>query len=326
MNDQNELIDPSNEEYMDAVRAVQEAIDSNVGETELTFSRLAFMQPGSPEVASQEPGYKIGQVVDSINREIYSDYSKPPWMVDKGIDPGELNNVHWCLLMPVFKLPTEFIKWIPRNEREPGDPLWEFKTLDAEDERVVEGCWPNTVRGGKWGTTPETKNERPPVTDNNNFLVLVIDLEAKVAKGNFIVATFSRTSSKAGRTLSNYCNGHKMEGLPYFGRCYYLHTKTESNDDGTFVVGHIAKGPRSDQAVQQYIMQMALSMGRWLAEGDPRDGPGRERQERIINAADFGVEDAEHGGKSREAPADKPGVDEGEEDPFDEDDETDPEF
>lgn len=285
---------------------IQNAFDLNVdAASEIRFSRVAIMQPLSPEIANEEPGYKQGMLVDNITREILSDYSKPQWLIDKKVPEEELDPLHNMLIIPVMKLPSEFVRWIPRTEqKERGDGKQiEWKSTDRSDPRVREGVWPG--QGGTWGTKPEQKNVAPPVTENSNFLCVVVDPETGLGKTNFIVLTFSRTSFQTGSKLTTSIAGHKMQGLPPFGVTYYIYTKKEVNDSGTYFVTHMAKGRRT-QEVAPKLIPLVRGMALYLS-GDQ----GRDRQLQLINAAQ--LEDSEHssnqgGGESSDAldPEDDP--------------------
>lgn len=255
---------------------IQEAIDANVDQSELQISRLAIMQPQSPEITGQEMGFSPGQIVDNINREIYTDHVNPPWLAGK-VEADKLSPVYCCLIVPIFKLPSEYIKWIKKDEQEPGGDMWEFKTLDQNDPRVREGVW------APIGTF---KGDKPPVTSNINMLCLVLDAVTGIAKSSFIVATFTRTSFSTGKNLVTQCKQHGMSGLPYWGRTYWLYTKPETrmvgSTESTYCIYKIAKGPALEAVngnAERTIRKFAL----WLADPEL----GRVRQESLINSAEI---------------------------------------
>jgi len=274
---------------------IQQAIDANVDQSELQISRLAIMQPQSPEITGQEMGYVQGQIVDNISREIYTNYVNPPWLAGK-VEADKLSPIHCCLIVPIFKLPSEYIKWIKKDEQEPGGDMWEWKTLDQGDPRVREGVWSPV------GTY---KGDKPPVTSNINMLCLVLDFVTGAAKSSFIVATFTRTSFSTGKNLVSQCKQHGMSGLPYWGRTYWLYTKVETrmvgNTDSTFYIYKVAKGPaltavndKADQTIKQFAL--------WLADPDL----GRVRQESLINSAEIGTEHTEGAAEGATAEDDDP--------------------
>ena len=255
---------------------IQEAIDANIDQSELQISRLAIMQPQSPEITGQEMGFSPGQIVDNITREIYTDYVNPPWLTGK-VKADKLSPVYCCLIVPIFKLPSEFIKWIKKDEQEPGGDQWEWKTLDQNDPRVREGVW------APIGTF---KGDKPPVTSNINMLCLVLDAVTGLAKSSFIVATFTRTSFSTGKNLVTQCKQHGLGDLPYWGRTYWLYTKMETrmvgSTESTYCIYKIAKGP-SLEAVNSKAGQTIRQFALWLADPEL----GRVRQESLINSAEI---------------------------------------
>lgn len=270
---------------------IKQAIESNVDESELQISRLALMQPQSPEITNEEMGYRPGQIVDNITREIYTSVGKPPWLLDK-VPADELKEIPYLIFVPIFKLPEEFIKWIPKNEQKDNE-MWEFKELDVNDPRVRDGIW--APRG-------RYKGDKPPVTTNLNVLGLVVD-ENGLAKSSYIVATFARTSYNTGRNLVTLCKQHGLANLPYWGRTYYLFSKKESREIGgstsVYYIYNVAKGPLTN-SLNPLINEFAGQFALWLADKEH----GRERQESLINRAAFAAEDI--GGEGSEGSDDDP--------------------
>lgn len=258
------------------------ALAENTFEGELSFSRLGIAQPLTPEVGAQESGWSAGQLFDNVTREIYSDKDYPPWLVEKGVDKDAMSKVHFCLFLPIFKLPTEFILWKDRKTEGNG---FHWKTLDRSDPRVVEGVWPRD--GGTWGTRkeqqkPDGKSLPPPVTTNANYLGVVLDWRDGLAKSSPLVATFSRTSASAGSKLSNFLQRHRMQQLPIFGKTYWFTTraKPHAETNSTYHVLNVLPG-RKTVDVNAEMLKLSLPIARKLA--DPKTG--RDFQERIINAA-----------------------------------------
>lgn len=261
----------------EVLKQIQQAIDANTHPSDLLIARLAIMQGLSPEIADQVPGYKQGMLIDNVTRSILTDYIKPPWLKAAGVADEELTPVHCLLLVPMFKLPTEFIKWIPRDERKETDEFpYEWKTLDRNDPRVKEGVWRSL--GGTF------KGKRPPVTDNTNYLIGPIDLQTKMLKCNPLVATFSRTSSPAGKQLTTQVASHKMQNLMPWDRCYWLWTKQEEYDDGKAYVMQIARGPLLSECAEKIVRVQVIEQAKALSQ--PKIG--QVFQEMMINAAFFG--------------------------------------
>lgn len=274
------------QEEPEILKQINEAMSKNIDASEMVISRVAILQPNSPEIAESVPGYKAGMLVDSQTREILTINIKPPWLVGQ-VDESELRPIPIMPFVNVFKLPTEFIKWIPRNEREafraahPDHKFdWEWKSLDRNDPRVREGVWP--ALGGTFA------GRKPPVTDNSNHLILPLNMQEKLPLSNFMVQTFSRTSAPTGKTMTSHIASLKMQNLRAWDRVFYLYTTQEKNNDGTFFVTRLAKGPLTKDCVQSFVLDQILSMARALSE--PTSGP--MLQTILINSAHLG---GEHG-------------------------------
>ena len=262
------------------IARIQQGIRNNTSQTDVRFSRLAILQPNSPEIAETQPGYQAGMIVDNVTREILSTYELPPWLVGK-VKDEDLKPVHCMLMLLVYKLPKEYMKWIPRSEQQEGGDRWEFRTLDPTDPRVLDGCWKATVPGGRF------KGKKPPVTDNNNFMILPIDRHLKMPNGNFRVATCAKTSSACGRQIAGILEGHAMQGITPWGRAYYLWTKRDKNEHGVFFTLEIARGPLLHEVCEPFVDKMCFGMGRALS--DPETG--EMFQSIVINSADFDGDD-----------------------------------
>lgn len=273
---QADLIQPDSD--ADVLKKIHEAISANTSPTDIRFSRLAMMQPQSPEITKQVPGYRQGQIIDNVTREILSVEELPPWLLEKGVKKEELKPIHFCLVALNFKLPTEYIKWIPKTEQQPGGDRWEFKTLDAKDERVTKGIW--VSQGGTF------MGKKPPVTINGNYLLSVIDSQLKIMNGYFRVATFCRTSATCGQTVAQILQSHRMQNIKPWDRCYYLYTVRHDNPQPHYVY-QFARGPLLKDVAEPYVAAQCLEMGRSLV------GPnGPLFQSIIISAATLGEEDA----------------------------------
>lgn len=192
-----------------------EAQSENIGQGEVQIARLAMIQPQSPEITQRVSGYEQGMIVDNKTRQILSTFGPPPWMIAKGIQPKELTPRHYLEVALIFKLMNEYIKWIKIEDRVEGGDNWEFKTLDATDPRVIDGCYPPV---GRWGTRGEDTS--PPVTENRNILLLPLDDEGKM-KTFCTIGTFSRTSAQAGKDLTKFIETQRLQDLfPWSTSCY----------------------------------------------------------------------------------------------------------
>lgn len=282
------------------LKQIQQAYDANVNpEAEFRVSRVAIAQPGTPEISEQRPGYKSGMLLDSITREPLTDFIKAPWLLERGVKEEECPQMHCGLIVPVFKLPSEYIKWYKRDERQPGGDRWEFKTLDKNDPRVKAGVWKSL--GGTFGTDPKDKGKAPPVTDNCNYLCLFIDPKTGMPKTNFLVQTFARTSAEAGKQLTTAIGTNKMQGLLPWDRCFWLYTELkpfqkQGDPKPTYAnVIHVTRGPLSRDIVKPATLQEILTMARALSAPNT----GMILQTAFINAADLEAsdesDDAPHG-------------------------------
>jgi hypothetical protein len=261
---------------MDSFYAAQN--DNVDAAAEIRISRLALLQPQSPEITKQVRGYSPGMIVDNQSRTILSYKGKPPWMVAAGIPESELNDVHYLPVLPVMKLPTEFIKWTPRSQRKPGDPDFEFKTFDPSHPGCLAGLWPPR---GKWGKLPDQEGKPPPVTENINICLLPLSQDLALAVSTYTVATFSRTSFNTGRNFVKALETHKLQRIFPWGRVYYLYSKQEQKDNNVWYEFLLASGPESAKSCPNLIA-IAASMGRHLSDKDL----GKARQMAMLNAAE----------------------------------------
>lgn len=282
-------VDPESKEAMDSILA---AYNDNVDQrAEVQIHRISILQPGSPEIAGGMNGYKPGHLVDNKTRELLTVEAKQPWLAAKGVPENELSAVPCVLIVVCMKLPTEFVKWTPQDERKEGDPKFEWKTTDGGDPRVRAGVWAN--RGGTFGRKEEERNKRPPVTDHINFLTVPVDHIKKEPKGNFIIGSFSRTSVEAGKMLTTYVQGHGMVALPPWGQTYWVYTEKQFNAEKNsyYYRMRVAPGPLLKDVCPQ-SEPMIRSMAIWLADKTF----GRSRMETMLNIAEItDGDDAGHG-------------------------------
>lgn len=291
-----ELVEHNFDEAL--LNAADDAYNANIdNQAEIRIARLAMLQGLSPEIAAGKEGYKIGQIIHSITREILSAQLKQPWNLDRGVPPAELSAVECLPFIPVMKLPTEFVKWRSRDDRVDGQLPYEWKTLDQNEARVREGVFPN--RGGTWGTDkvlhykPDGKMKPPPVTDAINYLVLPVSYEKKLPLCNFCIATFARTSVQAGKDLTTEINNNKMVyGVRRFERLFYLWTDNGTDGKHTWKEYRATGGPILAKFAPDLI-KLAAGMAIYLSDKEY----GKIRQEQLLNVAPIvaGDDAGDHG-------------------------------
>jgi hypothetical protein len=284
---------------LDVIRQINKAISENTTQADIRISRLAIAQPLTPEVAQQVPGFEAGMIFDNLTREVLSTKGLPPWLLLKGVNPQELKPVHYLPIALNFKLPSEYIKWIAKDDQVPGGDRWEFKTLDPKDERVVNGIWES--QGGNF------VGPKPPVTINTNYLLLALDLELRMPLGYFRVGTFSRSSAPCGQTIASILQAQAMQNQRPWDRVFYLHTVRHDKPQVHYVL-QIARGSLLKDAVEPFVADMCFQMGRELT--DP--AKGKIFQTIIINSANLDEGHAD-GGVSTGNPTGKQSP---EDDPF----------
>jgi hypothetical protein len=273
---QNTLIPEQSE--LDLIKQINAAIASNTTASDIRISRIAIQQPLSPEAAAQTAGYEQGMIFDNLTREVLSVKASPPWLLEKGVKPENAQPLHYCLMAWNFKLPSEYIKWIPRDDQVPGGNRWEFKTLEPKDPRVVEGVWKS--HGGTY------EGKKPPVTINTNYLGLVIDPDLKIPNGYFRVATFARSSAGCGSTLASILQAHRLQNQKPWDRCYYLYTALKTVPKPHYVF-QLARGPLLKEVAEPFVAEQCLAMGKSLV------GPnGPLFQTMLINAASLDADDS----------------------------------
>lgn len=269
----------------DELKDALQAFEDNVNTSEILFSRMGIMQDKNPEIVDQVQGYKQGQLFDNQTRSILTKKIPAPWLAGK-VDPDSIPKHDTCLIVPVMKLPSEFVKWKDRNAGEKG---WEFKTLDRSDPRVKAGLWPKS--GGTWGNKPEEKGKKPPVTENINYLCVVLDAVDHSVVKNFIIITFAVTSFKAGQKLTTAIRELGSMNIPPFGKTFYLYTFQTANTAGQkYYAMSVQNGPVIT-AVNKDIIPDIVNMVKFLSDKEH----GRERQEALLNAADVVDENEDSG-------------------------------
>ena len=286
---QGQMVEASS--MLDLAKRINRGMAANMTAGDIRISRLGLLQPGSPEIGGQLPGYHAGMIVDNVTREVLTTFGKPPWLIEAGVPENTLQDVDYCVVSVNMKLPSEYIKWIPLTERKENAEgivdRWEFKTLDINDPRVRAGIWRS--KGGKF------KGKKPPVTDNNNFLILVHDPAMKGSKGYFRVATFSRTSAPCGQAVAGFLQAQAMQNAFPFDNCFYLWTKRHPKElpggQKTFYYTYeMARGPKpiklediATESLRTQHMQMAMSL--------TEPGSGEVLQTTIINSVALDEDD-----------------------------------
>jgi hypothetical protein len=229
---------------------------------------------------------------DSMTREIITLNEKPPWMIAKGVPESDLKPRPFLPVVCIFRLPSEYVKWPSKEEREQGIKKFHWKDLDAQSPRVREGLWKPK---GIW-----TGEGSPPVTEHLNILSMGLNMDASI-RTNLLVNSFSRTSFRAGQKLVTSLNQHRMHKLPWWGRIYYLFTEAKKNEKNeTYYVLMSAKGPRleefGDRENAIEVFKSCYEQAKMLSDKNS----GREYQQMMINAAafaeDHGVDEGGAGG------------------------------
>jgi hypothetical protein len=261
-------------------REIDKAMDENIAATELQFSRLAIAQPLVPEVVEEAEGWQKGGFYDSVTREPLFMRELPPWLLAKGIPKSELKPQTFLPFVPIFKLPTEYVKWPTKEERKAGVKMFHWKSLDPNEQRVREGVWPPV---GVW-----QGQGAPPVTQHCNIFGFPVDLEGSKLS-NSMIASLSRTSFKTGRKWVTQIKHHRMNNLAPWGRIYYLYTELKTFDEGQAFVLQFAKGPKLlELSNGQELHRECFTIAKQLADGES----GRAYQEAILAAAQFALDEA----------------------------------
>jgi hypothetical protein len=287
-------------------RIIQTSRD-NTGEGELKFSRMAILQPQSPEITKRSPGYQQGMIVDNRTRVVLSQYSQAPWLLASGVPANELPSVNWMLYIPIIKLPAEYIKWKKRQTE--GIGMW-WKTLDPGDARVRAGCYPPV---GYYGKKPEHKGVAPPVTDNTNYFGLVAKVDVATDSANPLkkvwtnpslvggpfVTTFAKTSKGTGQMLTQLLEQHtNTRNQPFWAAPQFIYTKMEEEGTNTWYEYKVAIGPMLNvlgEEFKRFIHDMASSIAIPMSDDTPAESDGegksitkgRFMQELVLNSAKF---------------------------------------
>jgi hypothetical protein len=257
---------------------IDAANSDNTSAAEMQIPRIGIAQPTSPLLAAGTPGWKAGMLFDTISNDIITIEGKAPWLLSKGVDPASLVNTNFLIFVPIMKLPSEFVLWPTKEERQEGMKRYHWKTLDRLDPRVREGSWPPI------GTFKED-GKAPPVTEHTNILGLGLNEDGTVKTG-MILASFSRTSAKAGKKLSTACINQRSFGLPYWGMVHYLFTTVKTDGKNTYYIMQSAKGPtlmtfcNNNPAVFKTCFNIAKDLA-----------SSKEKQHKLLNASELDVHD-----------------------------------
>lgn len=270
------------ERMMEEMQQIDAAINENIEQGEIQVARISIAQPGTPEVASGQDGWKAGMLFDSMNREVITVNGKPPWLLAKGIPADELQSRPFLPVVCIFRLPSEYVKWPTKDERESGIRKFHWKDLDAMSPRVREGMWKPK---GTWAGTGA-----PPVTEHLNVLMLGLNPDGSI-KTNLLIDSFSRTSFRSGQKLVTSLNQHRMNKLPWWGRVYYLFTDSKTEEGNTYYRMQFAVGPKlleyGDSVLAQETFKACFDNAKALADKQN----GRALQELMVNAAAFAEDD-----------------------------------
>lgn len=277
---------------MDAIDEIECATSDNVEATEMIYSRFAMVQLLSPEMKKRVPGYEFGQIIDNQTRQIYSSKGPAPWLAGK-VEEESIPKFHHVQCIPIFKLPTEFVRWKDRKTEGTG---MHWKSTDPQDPRVIEGCWPPR---GKWQAPDGSKSKAPPVTENINILCAPI-LNGELMSG-YVTATFNRTSFSTGRKLVTHLQNMRSRGMKaWFNNTIYLYTTEETfgTEDDLAAVMHFAEGPPAAECATSEAVTSCYGIACYLAAVDIKGTPAEKklaaetRQLAFINASLLGEEES----------------------------------
>jgi hypothetical protein len=281
-------------------------VDQNLDQNDIRISRLHLCQIGTPEVASRVAGYDQGMWIDNINRQIYSEFDKAPWLVKRAANQLTVQQINFMRFVPICILPKEYCKWKDRNTEGNG---MHWKSLDKNEQRVREGIYKS--RGGLF-VPPETGSKKPPVTENINILGYAVDADWRPLSPE-LVASFSKSGFRAGKFLVSEISRHRLFKVPTWGRMYYFYSKAGTPRPGqndNFVIPQIAVGDTIYEAIagkssaaertelQNYLKEfhaktkeLALMLTDKTVEPGAKETNGRLLQERYINAAVDNLDD-----------------------------------
>lgn len=261
----------------EALKAAAAAFQENVDQTELKIGRLSICQGTTKEISGQVAGYELGMIISTATRNILSKKMAAPWLVARGVQNAPI--VHCLPIIPVMKLPTEFIEIIPKNEQKEGELFYRYKSLNRKEQRVLDGTY--VTKGGNWGKKPEHKDTAPPITECINFLVLPFSWETKEMIEGFQIATFSKTSNPTGGKLTTETNNRYQAHVLPWDSVYWLYTSPKPTKKGTTQIYNIAWGGLVKEICPD-LHSMAQNQAIQLSTIE-----GKQMQEYILNAVDL---------------------------------------
>lgn len=267
---------------------LKDATMENVDASEIKIPRMAIMQPTSPLVAGRDADFKSGQVIDNVDHILLSREVRSPWLEGK-VEPSAIPTIDAVLFLPIFKLPTEAVKWKDRDTE--GKGMW-WKTLDLKDRRVREGCWPPH---GVWQAAEGANKKSPPVTINTNFAGAVYDPE-NPNSGPLLeacIGTFAKTSSGAGKDLITKVSSGMRSNIPIFGRLYWLWLAELHNDvkKSTYYAFRCSIGPLITEFFNMGALKEAGQSAVSLFNTFRDKENGRAAQEGFLNASSLDDDD-----------------------------------
>lgn len=253
------------------------AFQENIDQREIRMSRLSICQGTTKEIAMQVEGYSLGQIISSGSRQVLSKKGPPPWLKGKTAPGQNVAPCHYLAVIPVMKLPTEYVEWVPKTEQKEGEPAIRFKSLNQNDERVKAGTY--KTQGGSFDPGPN--NNAPPITTGINYLFLPFDEETKQIKEGFIIGTFARTSAPTGSQLTTLITNMRTQKKYAWDCVYYLYTAPKPTKKGTTQIYQVAFGGLTKEICPEHY-SMALQMAITLSTAE-----GKQLQELMLNAADL---------------------------------------
>lgn len=281
-----DIVEENQLDYEQAMKEIDQAQSENIAAGEVKISRLSIAQPGTPEVAEHLDGWQGGMIFDGTSREVVSEFGKPPWLLARGVQASDIKACAYLPIVFMFRLPSEYVMWPSKEEREQGIKQFHWKDLDPRSPRVVEGMWKPK---GTW-----TGEGAPPVTEHLNLLAFGLNSLDCSVKTGLIVGSFSRTSFRTGEKLVSALQQHKLSKLPWWGRVYYLFTEFHKEDGNPYYTYAFAKGPKlvefaqppalNDHSILENsrdIFKNCFETARALSDRSN----GRALQEMMINAA-----------------------------------------
>jgi len=292
---------------------IEAATQENIGVGEIQISRISIAQPTTKEVARKVAGtsWDGGVLFDNMAREIVSIEGKAPWLMKEGVAPDKLLPRHYLPFVPIIRLPSEYVLWPNKDERQQGLTMFHWKELDPMNPKVREGLWPPK---GTW--VAPVKGQAPPVTEHLNILGIGLNDDGSKRTG-LMIASFSKTSFKTGQKLVSSCVQQKMNRLPFWGRVKWLFTDQRDEGTQTWFVLRFANGPRlvefgseenRESGLMTELFRECFAEAKALSdptpsEMNPRITTGKYLQELYINAAQFDTDSELGSGDTMDAEA-----------------------